>query len=189
MLEEALAIYQELGDTTGQANVMWGLGGSELYGGDASAAEPWYRGALELFRAAGHRTMEAWALHMLSVALIAMQRTDEAAVTSRHALGHFRDAGDVGGMTLALDALAAASIGQGDPARAGRLWGAARQLERASGTGLARWDENVFDQLTQSPSRALSPDDLERFGAEGAALPLADAVAYALGEKDPFTDA
>jgi hypothetical protein len=123
---------------------------------------------------------------MLSVTLIATHRIDEAATTSRDALSHFRDAGDVGGMTLSLDALAAASVGQGDPARAGRLWGAARQLERVSGTGLARWDETVFERLPYSPRRALSPGELERVGAEGATLPLADAVAYALGEADPF---
>ncbi len=186
MLQEALAIYEESGDTSGEANVLWGLGGFEVYGGDAAAAEPRYRRALELHRAAGHRTMEAWSLHMLGVTLIAQDRIDEALAVSRSALRHFRDAGDVGGMTLSFDSLAATSVGLGDLARAGRLWGAARQLERVSGTGLARWDEKVFEQLPSSPRRALGTEELERLGSEGATLPLAEAIAYALGEADPF---
>jgi hypothetical protein len=186
MLQEALRIYEDLGDTIGQANVQWGIGGFETYGGNAAAAEPRYRRALELHRAAGYRTMEAWSLHMLAVTLVAMDRIDEALETSRHALSHFRDVGDVGGMTLTFDTLAAVSVGQGDPARAGRLWGAARQLERASGTGLARWDERVFEQLPYSPRRTLGTAELERLGAEGGNVPLAEAVAYALGESDPF---
>ena len=186
MLREALAIYEASGDTTGEANVLWGLGGFETYGGNPVAAEPRYRRALELHRAAGHRTMEAWSLHMLAVTLIAQGRIDEAQVESRHALRHFRDAGDVGGMTLSFDALAATGIGQGDLERGGRLWGAARQLERVSGTGLARWDETVFQRLPSSPRHALAADDRERLGAEGASLPLDQAIAYALGEADPF---
>jgi predicted ATPase/class 3 adenylate cyclase len=186
MLDEALAIYVELGDTAGEANVLWGIGGAEVYGPNPAAAEPHYRRAIELHRAAGHRTMEAWSLHMLAVALVYQERIDEAADASRHALGHFRDGGDVGGITLSFDALAAAAVGSGDLERAGRLWGAARHLQRESGTGLARWDETIFERLTTSPRHALGPADLERLGVEGGALPLSEAVAYALGETDPF---
>lgn len=132
--------------------------------------------------------MEAWSRHMLSVTLIATDRIDEALVSARLAMSHFRDAGDVGGMTLSFDALAAASVGQGDLPRAGRLWGAARQLERVSGTGLAQWDEAVFERLPYSPRRALTVEQMERFEAEGRSVPLADAVAYALGEADPFAE-
>ena len=186
MMEEALAIYRELGDETGEANVMWGLGGFEIYGDRPADAEPWFSRALELHRAAGHRTMEAWSLHMLSVTYLSTHRIDEAATASDHALRHFREAGDVGGVTLALDAQAAIGVARGDLVRAGRLWGAARQLERASGTGLARWDETIFQLLPYGPRRAIPPADLDRLAAEGAALPLADVVAFALREADPF---
>jgi hypothetical protein len=32
----------------------------------------------------------------------------------------------------------------------------------------------------------LAPAERDRLGAQGASLPLADTVAYALGELDPF---
>ena len=186
MLDEALAIYEELGDTSGQGNVLWGRGGFELYGDSPGEAEPWYRRALELHRAAGHRTMEAWSLHMLSVALISQRRVADAREASRHALAHFRDGGDLAGLNLALDALAAVAVGEGDPARAGRLWGAARQLQHTSGTDLATWDQAILEALPYGPRREIAAADLERLAAEGAALRLTDAVAYALGEADPF---
>jgi predicted ATPase/class 3 adenylate cyclase len=186
MLEEALAIYRELGDTAGEGNVVWGLGGLELYGHDAGRAEPWFRRSLELHRAAGNRTMEAWSLHMLGVTMIAQERIDEAAEASRHAVMHFRDAHDLAGLTLSFDVLAAVAVARGDQPRGGRLWGLARQLEEVSGAGLAAWDEAIFAGLPASPRARIEPAELERLAAEGAALPLADAVAYALEERDPF---
>lgn len=186
MLEEALAIYRELGDTAGEGNVLWGLGGFELYVDDPARAEPWFRRSLELHRAAGHRTMEAWSLHMLSVTMIVLERIDEAAEASRHAMTHFRDAHDLAGLTLGFDVLAAVAVARGDEPRGGRLWGLARQLERVGGTGLAAWDEAIFASLPSSPRARIAPGDLENMAAEGAALPLGEAVAYALGEADPF---
>jgi len=186
MLDEALAIYEELDDSAGQGNVLWGRGGFELYGESPADAEPWYRRALELHRAAGHRTMEAWSLHMLSITLIAQSRVPEARDAARHAVAHFRDASDLAGLNLALDALAAVAMGDGDAARAGRLWGAARQLQQTGGADLASWDEAILDTLPFSPRREIGSEDLERLAAEGAALPLTDAIAYALGEADPF---
>ncbi len=186
MLDEALAIYEELDDSAGQGNVLWGRGGFELYGESPADAEPWFRRALELHRAAGHRTMEAWSLHMLSMTLIVQRRVAEARDAARHAIAHFRDASDLAGVNLALDALAAVAVGEGDAARAGRLWGAARHLQRTSGAELATWDEALLDTLPFSPRREIGSEDLERLAAEGAALPLTEAIAYALGEVDPF---
>ena len=186
MLDEALAIYEELDDSAGQGNVLWGRGGFELYGESPADAEPWFRRALELHRAAGHRTMEAWSLHMLSMTLIVQRRVPEARDAARHAVAHFRDASDLAGVNLALDALAAVAVGEGDAARAGRLWGAARHLQRTSGAELATWDEAILDTLPFSPRREIDSEDLKRLAAEGAALPLTEAIAYALGEVDPF---
>ena len=188
MLDEALAIYEQLGDESGQGNVLWGRGVFELYGESPADAEPWYRRALDLHRAAGHRTMEAWTLHMLSITLITQGRIADAHDASRRALAHFRDAGDLAGLDLALDVLAAVAVGEGKTARAGRLWGAARQLQHTSGTELATWDQGILESLPYGPRRAIDAADLERLAAEGAALPLADAVAYALDEADPFAD-
>jgi hypothetical protein len=77
----------------------------------------------------------------------------------------------------------------GEQAAGGRLWGAARELQHTSGTGLADWDEMMFSTKAYGVRNAFAPGRLERLAAEGAALPLDDVIAYALGERDPFAGA
>jgi len=189
MMEEALATYVELGDAAGQGNLLWALGGYLMFSDEMPAAEMRFRQALELHRAAGRRTMEAWSLHMLSSTLVAQERAGEAGEAAGHALRHFDEAGDVAGITLAFDVLSAVALAGGDLERGGRLWGAARQLQRVSGTGLAAWDERMLAMMPHGVSKVLEPAERDRLAAEGASLALAEAVAYALGRRDPFAGA
>lgn len=186
MMEEALAIYRELGDRAGEGNVLWGLGSLLMFAEQPADADGYYRDAIAIQREAGNRTMEAWALQMLATSLVMRDRADEAREPARHALRHFHEGSDVAGITLALDVLSAVSMAAGEQVAGGRLWGAARALQHASGTGLADWDEMMFSTKAYGVRAALEPAALERLAAEGAALPLADVAAYALGERDPF---
>ncbi len=183
-LEEALALYREAGDQAGEGNILWALGSYHYFTSDSAPAEHWYTESLKLHRSAGHRTMEAWSLHMLALVQIGMAKFDDARANARAALGHFRDAGDVAGITLILDDLASIAVSAGDPPRAGRLFGAARHLQATSGTTLAMYVEETYLQFNApSPRSVLSPEDFERYVAEGAAMGLDEIVAYAL--EDP----
>ena len=183
-LEEALALYREAGDQAGEGNILWALGSYHYFTSDSAPAQHWYTESLKLHRSAGHRTMEAWSLHMLALVQIGMAKFDDALANARAALGHFRDAGDVAGITLILDDLASIAVSAGDPPRAGRLFGAARHLQATSGTTLAMYVEETYSQFNApSPRSALSPEDFERYAAEGAAMGLDEIVAYAL--EDP----
>ena len=67
-----------------------------------------------------------------------------------------------------------------DLPRAGRMWGAARHLQEITGVDLASFTETGFGSLGYTTaSQVLPPDDLERYAAEGAAMSLDEAVAYA----------
>jgi non-specific serine/threonine protein kinase len=180
-LDEALAIYRELGDTRGEGNILWGLGSLAYFTSDAETAEAWYRQALELHRAAGNRTMEAWSLHMLALSMAGNRDFSGAIEFGRHALRHFSESGDVAGVTLSLDDLALSTLGTGDAERAGRLWGAARSLQQKTGTTLADYVEQMQQLFgVPTPKDALPPEELERLAAEGAAMSLDEVVAYAL---------
>ena len=181
MLDEALTIYRRLGDKAGEGNILWGLGSYEFFSANGAAAEAWYRQSLELHRQAGNRTMEAWSLHMLGSSENAQRRFAEADETGRHALRHFHEAGDISGVILALDDLSLAALGLGKADRAGRLWGAARHLQRSTGTGLADYVEQTNDLFgVGTPKASIPADELERLAAEGAAMSLDEIVAYAL---------
>jgi hypothetical protein len=185
-LNEALAIYRDLGDTGGEGNILWGLGSLAYFTSDAAEAEAWYRRSLELHRTAGNRTMEAWSLHMLALSLIGKRDFAGGREIGRHALEHFYESGDVSGVTLTLDDIALGDLGLGDPDRAARLWGAARNLQETTGTALADYVDQMktlFGVVT--PKDTLPADRLATLAAEGAAMPYDELVAYALETADP----
>ena len=181
MLEEALAIYRDLGDAAGEGNILWAIGSFHFFANEMAEAEATYREALRLHRAGHNQTMEAWSLHMLALSLVSQKRAVEAKAAAHEALTYFKEAGDVAGITLVLDDLSGVALFDQDLPRAGRMWGAARHLQEITGVDLASFTETGFGSLGYSTaSQVLPPEDLERYAAEGAAMSLDEAVAYAL---------
>jgi predicted ATPase/class 3 adenylate cyclase len=180
-LQEALALYREVGDKAGEGNVLWGLGSYHYFARAGGEAERWYLESLALHRESGQRTMEAWSLHMLALVTMAGEDASRSLAYAQHALRHFRDGGDVAGITLVLDDLASIAVTQGDAHRAVRLHGGARHLQQTTGTNLAGYVEETYKQYSApSPRDAVTPEEYERYAAEGAAMSLDDLVAYAM---------
>jgi hypothetical protein len=178
---EAYAIFREIGDVRGQANVVWGMGNAAYFQTTGDQGEARFREALELFRSVGDVTMEAWSLHMLGSALLRQGRAGEAGEVIRHAVRHFYEASDAAGMALVLDDLHSHAVSAGDLPRAARLYGAARRLTAATGAELAGFVDDQFEhQLRPHIAGLLPAGDYERLAAEGAAMSLDEAVAYAL---------
>ncbi|MBF8290768.1 MAG: adenylate/guanylate cyclase protein [Chloroflexi bacterium] len=177
--EEALVLYREIGDRRGEANVLWGIGNRAFFLKKDDAGEANFRAAHELFQAVGDTTMAAWALHMLGGALDRRERHDEAAPYYRMALRHFHDASDAAGIALVLDDLAMSAILVGDLERSARLRGAARRLTAVTGANLAAYSEKFLSGFLPHAER-LSAEDEQRLQAEGAAMTLDEAVAFAL---------
>ncbi len=185
-LEEALAIYRELGDLRGAGNALWGIGDRHYFRNESEQAVAPLEESLELFRRAGDRTMEAWAHHMLGSTFQRLSRFDESHAHLGQALEQFHAVGDTAGITLVLDDLYLLALAEDDLPRAARLRGAARNLSGATGVGLA----DVVDRMqkiygNRDLHEMLSADEIERYAAEGAALALDEAVAYALGGELP----
>jgi predicted ATPase/class 3 adenylate cyclase len=179
---EAYALYEELGDERGQGNVLWGRGNSRYFSEGPDAGLQDFLAALEKFRKVGDRTMEAWSLHMVGGGLLRHDRRDESRPLLHEALRHFFIASDAAGMTMVIDDLSSLALADDDPERAARLWGAGRALTRATGATLASYTDGWIETLLRPNVRnAVDPADLERWAAEGAALGLDAAVAYALG--------
>jgi hypothetical protein len=180
-LVEALALYVELGDRRGEANVRWGMGNKKYFANTDDAGIGDFMAALEGFRASGDRTMEAWSLHMVGGALLRRNQPGDSRPYLDDALRHFYRAGDAAGITLVLDDLSSQALADEDPARAARLWGSARALTDATGAGIAGFTDGWIEQEVRPNVRvALDPADLDRWAREGAAMPVDDAVAYAL---------
>ena len=189
-LERARDAFHKLGDVHGEANALWGIGNYEYFRKLPGNGVEEFRKTLGMFRDVGDLTMEAWSLHMLGTALLRNGDVEEARGHVEHAVQHFYAAGDASGLTLTFDDLSAIAVADGDLPRAARLRGAARNLTAATGAELARYVEDTFETGVRPGIRShMSSDEVQRYGAEGAAMNLDEAVAYALGgaptEVDP----
>ncbi len=181
-IEAARDIYHRIGDRRGEANALWALGNYHYFHEDSGSGVVDVGAALRIFREVGDRTMEAWSLHMLGVGLLRNGDLTGAREAVEQAIRLFQAAGDAAGVTLTLDDLSAISAGEGDLPRAARLRGAARNLTAETGAGLAGYVEEAFENRLRPGVRSvMAPEDLARYGAEGAAMTLEQAIAYALG--------
>jgi predicted ATPase/class 3 adenylate cyclase len=184
-LERARELFRKVGDARGEANALWGIGNYYYFRAYPGNGVDEFRQTLEMFRTAGDVTMEAWSLHMLGTALLRNGETGEARGHVERAVRLFYAAGDASGLTLTFDDLSAIAVADGDLPRAARLRGAARNLTTETGAQLARYVEETFETGVRPGVRShMSNDDLARYGAEGAALTLDEAVAFALDGAD-----
>jgi predicted ATPase/class 3 adenylate cyclase len=187
LLEESLAIYREIGDPRGIGNVLWAMASADMFAGKSDRALPGFDEARSAFKAAGDRSMEAWALHMsgvVEVQLVDFPAADEA---FRHALRHFADAGDITGQALIVDDFATLALASGNKERGIRLWAAARRIQDTIGSGLvqsqiASGGTNAW--LEPQPGDA-TPERRAELEAEGRALTLEEALAYAVDDVLP----
>ncbi len=188
-IERARDIYRRIGDRRGEANALWALGNSLYFRARPGNGEDEFRQALAIFREVGDRTMEAWSLHMLGTSLLRNGAVAEAREQVEHAIRHFYAAGDASGLTLTLDDLSAVAVAEGDLPRAARLRGAARNLTTETGAELAGFVEDRFETGVRPGIRShMSEAELASYGAEGAAMTLDEAIAYALEGSTPPPD-
>jgi tetratricopeptide (TPR) repeat protein len=119
-LQEALSIYQELGDRNRCAAALLGLGWQLTFGGDYSAGGELVEQSVALYRA--EPVIDRWGLGfaLIIVELLAMQRGDYAAARTygEEALVLFRELGQPYGISQALNYLGDVARLQGDYAAA-----------------------------------------------------------------------
>ncbi|MFI5283621.1 MAG: ATP-binding protein [Candidatus Dormibacterales bacterium] len=175
LLEEALPIYQELGDEAGVAKTYWAIGNSFHFEQLYDQAIPPLNQAIVLFRKVQDRFLLAWSLHTRS--LVAIRTSDPATAKPmvREALNLFSNAGDVSGIAILLDDYAQLALLDGDTNRAARIKGAAAALRAKSGSGLG----SIIDKAEGRTVEGAPAGGEAKAWAEGLAMTIEEAVAYA----------
>jgi predicted ATPase/class 3 adenylate cyclase len=182
LIDAAMRIYTELGDRAGIAKAEWAYLTIGWRDRDFETARGHGEAALPLFRELGDQFMLGWSLYDLGV----IDLHDGKLAISRdrlaEALAIFRDAKDVSGYTLVLDAFASLAMAASDFDRAARISGAVANLERLTGTGL-----NPANRVLIGYDPAELHDRPELRGAwdEGGRLTIDDVIAYALATPTP----
>lgn len=177
LLEEGLPIFRELGDDGGVARTLWGLGNVAYFGKDYAAAKPPLEEAQALFRQLDDRFMLGWSTHTLGLVAVKTEEVEAARKYFVDALRLFIEAQDVSGITLQLDNLSVIAREDGDLVRATRLAAAAVAQQAVTGTSLGGL---LSYQEGRTGREGLNEVDAAKAWAEGHALTLEDAIAYAL---------
>ncbi len=184
-IDEAQAIFTEIGDPDGVGRCEWARANVEYGLGDGQAALEHAIHSRDVFRSAGNEFMASWASFTIALGELLLEqdpggedpgRRERAAAALRESLMTFAAAQDVSGYTLVIDTFSIIAHRNGDEDRAARLAGAVATLERATGTGLNLWNRSVLDK---TPDYATDAQWADAFSA-GAALSIEEAVALAM---------
>ncbi|HSH77284.1 MAG TPA: tetratricopeptide repeat protein, partial [Herpetosiphonaceae bacterium] len=181
-LQESLALAQELGDVARVADVLIHLGSVAGYQGDMERADRLLREGLAVYREGGQKSGIAVTLRYQ--AKLAHERGDwpratglyQQSLTLAQELGHRWE------IAASLEGLAGVAAGQDQPGRAARLWGAAEAIRKQFGLPLPPAERTRYEAAVARARAMLGDQALEAVWAEGRAMTLEQAVAYALEE-------
>ena len=179
---DAATVARDCGETLTLLMAVQNLGNIALSEGDLDAARLHYRQSLELSRALSDAHDEAGLLASLGWLALLEGDNDEAATLLGDSLRLTSSIGDAEGILICLYNLAVVAAQRGESFRAARLLGAADALRE--GIGFRAPDLTEQETLMRI-ARVLDKSDptLVEAQSEGRALPLDEAIAYALGER------
>ena len=179
MANEALKLFREIGDPVGIAKAFWEVGNAEYFLGNHESAREELTKAVATWRGVGDKFGLGWALHTLGLSQIHLGDVAAARRSWVEMLEIFAEAGDMSGIGTALSNFRSLAVERGDAERAVRLAGASNALVLRTGVDLA----TVITEIEGRAGRERSLIDepaAARAWATGAAMPLADAIRYAL---------
>ena len=181
---ESLELCQEIGDKGGLAWSLHNLGFIALLQGDDRRAAALLEESLVMFREIGDKFGIAygttWELHNLGNTALAQGDVMQAAALFTKSLALHQELGDKLDLARSLVGLASVACVAEQPERAARLFGAAEALYDAIGARQVL-DYRIHHERTVARVRAqLGEARFTAAWAEGRAMPLEPAIAYAL---------
>jgi predicted ATPase/class 3 adenylate cyclase len=177
LVEEALAIFRELGDAPGVARTQWAIGNALYFEDRNPEAAVALDEAIELNRNQDNRFGLGWALHTRALVALKLGDLERARECTRQGMEIFCEAQDLSGMTIFLDDAASVAEYAGDLPTALRLAGAALTSRTQTGTDLAGL-AGLNDHRDWHASARSDQD--ERGWSDGITMSVQDATSYAL---------
>ena len=178
--EENLALLGATGDRWEISYSLTGLGRLALQASDFALARARFESALAIRREINDKFLIAHSLNYLGI--VARREGDHrrAAALYLESLSLFQETGSRHGAALCLAALGGVAGDEGQPARAARLLGAAAgSLERLS-AAMVLGDPQGYDLDVTTVRTALGDEAFATMRAEGRAMTMEQAIAYAL---------
>jgi predicted ATPase/transcriptional regulator with XRE-family HTH domain len=180
--QESLAIRQDLSDKQGTAESLLNLGNVARAVGDYEAAIDLYERCAAICRELGDKMGIAAALHNLGYVLDRKGETERTASLLVESLLIYWDVRDRPGIVACLVGLAGAEVSAGKTLPAARLLGAVDRALEGSPFALHAVDRLEYDRNLAAARAALDEADWDEAWRAGRALPLEQAVTYALDQ-------
>ncbi len=173
ILDEALAVFDELQDDFGLAYTLWS---ASLLASDTATARARADRSETLFRKLGAPFGLGHCLEGRALIELAAGEPSASCALLDEALTIFSDMDNAGCTAHALEAAAAVLAQRDDLFDAGRLVGAAAELRSQGGQGHRPWEREGLARTEQAFADAPASVDLDRARREGRLLTLSDAV-------------
>ena len=180
LLEEGLALQREVDGTYAIALSLGALALVALYQGDAERAQRLLDEAMSLFRLVSHTYGVAWSLHYLGRVAHLRRDYDQGLSLLSKSLRMRLDLADRPGMAGSLEGLAAVALACGRPERAARLFATAATVRDAITAPLSPAERVIIDADLEAVCACLAENAFASAWAEGQAMTIDEAVAYAL---------
>jgi predicted ATPase/class 3 adenylate cyclase len=179
LMEESLALAREVGDRRGEAWALWGLAAARMFAGDLDASRDLLEESLRIFQEVGHDTW-GWGNAVSGLGGMAALRGDptEARKLILESLALFGEQWNAVIITGHLRFLSLLANQLGQHERAARLAGA-EEAWRGKVGGQVPDAFFPYEDPVQTAARQLSDEAFQRAWAEGQAMSLEEALAYA----------
>lgn len=178
------AMFDRLDHRRGVADSLWALALLARLKGENDIARSQAQESTRLHRELGDAVGLIDSLEVLGRAAFEMGDIETARSSYLETLDILAPIGYRTALAIVLDNLAAHENGRGQPARALRLGGAAEALKEAAGGQVPPEFADLPD-LREAARATISPDRIGYAWAEGRAMTLVEALAYARAEPEP----
>jgi tetratricopeptide (TPR) repeat protein len=179
---ESVALLRESGNTLYLALALTRQGHLTVTQGEVTAARAQCTEALDLGRTLGAKRPIAAAC--VELGFVCVQDRDYAAARSlaEEGLALYRELGDRAALASCMELFGCLAAGQNQPNRAVQLIGAAGGLRQLIGRPLRATEQGHLTPWLEAIQQSSGDEVLAAFAAEGRAMTLERAVAYALEE-------
>jgi predicted ATPase/DNA-binding SARP family transcriptional activator len=186
---ESLTIWQEAGDKRGMAFVFGRQAAMARHQADYERANVLLQKCILLFRELKERSGIAWSSCLLGRVCQHQSDYEQAAVLLSESLRLHRELDDTPGMAAGLVGLAEVACSSGQPERAATLLGAEAALRETLGYQTWPTIRADYEHIVATVRAQLDEATFAAAWAEGRAMTLEQAIAYALGGLELTADA
>jgi hypothetical protein len=183
LFEESLSLLRELGDTWSIAVQLGDFGNLVRERGDHERATTLFNQCLAMRQGWGDRVGVARSLMDLGRVAYEQGHHERASQLYCQSLRLYREVAHRWGPVACLEGLAALAVATGQPKRCARLFGAADRLREEITAPLSPAERAAYERDIGRARAQTDEDTITAAWAEGRAMTLEQAVAYALEEQ------